>query len=338
MLVFRLHGGILNAKQSLPMCGEEVLMIKVRFHLFMAVLLAVPFAAKNAAAATFYVTAAKGEGEVYLYTVDSEDGTTELIGLTGKAVRDLAMDSAGNLWADCDRSLCSINTETGEATIISEGAYDGGYGAIAAVGEEIFLARSWNKKSTIEEIEQSKGGYYDTSTGVNSQDVTFDAIGTQDNERLTLSLGYRESDGRFYGQLWSNIDGPDGGKGGGIIKISDDGTAELYPRSFAGWIHDIEFYEDVPYAVFGGLNQDPPLSNGGNFGTLNLDTGEFTRIGSEPLIADHGLTGLALASSDAPRLWRLPEGEEPVYVPVAPPMAIFLLAALLALLGIRYRG
>jgi hypothetical protein len=118
--------------------------------------------------------------------------------------------------------------------------------------------------------------------------------------------------------------------------MSDDGTAVLEPRSIAGWIHDIEFHEDVPYAVFGGLNQGRP--NGGNFGTLNIDTGEFTRIGSEPLIADHGLTGLALARPEAPRLWRLPEGEEPVYVPVAPPMAIFLLAALLALLGIRYRG
>ena len=311
-------------------------MVKVVLHFLVPTLLGTAFLINNAAAATFYVTAAAGENDVSLYTVDSEDGTTELIGPTGKAVRDLAMDSAGNLWADCNRALCSINTDTGEATIISENAYSGAYGAIAAAGEEIFLARSWNYKGTTQQIEESKGGYYDTATGINSQDVTFDAIGTQDNERMTLSLGYRESDATFYGQLWSNVDGPNGEQGGGIIQMSDDGTATISPRSFAGWIHDIEFYEDVPYAVFGGLNQGLP--NGGNFGTLNLDTGEFTRIGSEPLIAGRSLTGLALASSEAPKLWRLPEGEEPVYVPVAPPMAIFLLAALLGLLGIRYRG
>ena len=242
--------------------------------------------AQNVAAATFYVSAANENSETFLYSVNSEDGTTQLIGPTVKRVRDLAMDSAGNLWADCDKALCSINTDTGEATIISANPYTGSYGAIAAAGERIFMARGYNSNS-------QKSGYYDTSTGVNSLNILFNNVGTSGNEKMTLSLGYREADDTFYGQLWGNLDGPDGGQGGGIVKLKDDGTAVLEPRSFAGWIHDIEFYEDVPYAVFGGVGADRP--NAGNFGTLNIDTGEFSRIGTEPLIAGHSLTGLALA-------------------------------------------
>ena len=45
--------------------------------------------------------------------------------------------------------------------------------------------------------------------------------------------------------------------------------------------------------MFGGVGSD--RSNAGNFGTLNIDTGDFSRIGTEPLIAGHSLTGLALA-------------------------------------------
>ena len=69
---------------------------------------------------------------------------------------------------------------------------------------------------------------------------------------MTLSLGYREADDTFYGQLWGDSGGPTAGWAA-VLKLKDDGTAVLEPRSFAGWIHDIEFYEDVPYMVFGGL-------------------------------------------------------------------------------------
>ena len=193
-----------------------------------------------------------------LYEVDRATGAFTLVGAFGNTVRDLAIDRSDQLYGMCEGAeanvLCSIDTATGEATLIGSGTGLSTYfAAITFVGSTLYYVQNTGEG----------GGTIDTTTGVATPTaVPSDGVRSYG----TTALGYDPSSGLLIGN-----DCCDTGVGGqSLISFNpaDMSVVVLGIPTGTQQFHDFAVYSGVVYAVTGGGNKG--LDDSDSFGTVSL--------------------------------------------------------------------
>ncbi|MDB4491340.1 hypothetical protein N9212_02235 [Luminiphilus sp.] len=191
-----------------------------------------------------------------LYEVDLTTGAFTLVGALSIVVRDLAIDTSGQLYGMCgnDNDLCTIDSSTGVASLVSSNTTDGAYPAISFIGSTLYYVRTGS----------AGGGTIDTATG-QSTDIGVPSDGS--TTYGSTGLGYDPASGLLIGH-----DCCDQGVGGQALVTFDPSDLTTTVIGFptgTQQFHDFAVHNGVVYAVTGGAGQG--LDDGGTFGSVALN-------------------------------------------------------------------